>query len=95
MHCCLRDRDEALADPFRETATNFIEPHVRCIRHQCQVISHLVRISPAQPCIFFSRIDHTAGNKYCLIASVHFNRAKVYIRHVLTHQAYDRGGWTT
>ena len=40
-------------------------------------------------------VFNIAGNKYRLIASVHFNRAKVYIRHVLTHQAYDRGGWMT
>ena len=33
------------------------------------------------------------GNKYRLIASVHFNRGKVYIRHILTHAEYDRGGW--
>ncbi len=33
------------------------------------------------------------GNKYRLIASVHFNRGKVYIRHVLTHSEYDRGTW--
>ncbi len=33
------------------------------------------------------------GNKYRLIASVHFNRGKLYIRHVLTHQEYDKGGW--
>lgn len=33
------------------------------------------------------------GNKYRLIASIHFNRGKVYIRHVLTHAEYDKGGW--
>ena len=33
------------------------------------------------------------GNKYRLIAAIHFNRKKVYIRHVLTHAVYDRGGW--
>ena len=33
------------------------------------------------------------GNNYRLIASIHFNRAKVYIRHVLTHAEYDRGDW--
>ena len=33
------------------------------------------------------------GNKYRLIASVHFNRGKVYVRHVLTHSEYDRGKW--
>ena len=40
-------------------------------------------------------VFNIAGNKYRLIVSIHFNRGKVYIRHVLTHQAYDRGGWIT
>lgn len=33
------------------------------------------------------------GNKYRLIAAIHYNRGKVYIRHVLTHAEYDRGKW--
>lgn len=33
------------------------------------------------------------GNKYRLIAAIHYNRKKVYIRHVLTHVEYDRGKW--
>lgn len=33
------------------------------------------------------------GNSYRLIAAIHFNRQKVYVRHVLTHAEYDRGGW--
>lgn len=33
------------------------------------------------------------GNKYRLIAAIHCNRKKVYIRHVLTHAEYDRGKW--
>ena len=40
-------------------------------------------------------VFNIAGNKHRLIVSIHFNRGKVYIRHVLTHQAYDRGGWRT
>ncbi|MCW5202683.1 type II toxin-antitoxin system HigB family toxin [Desulfobulbus sp. US1] len=38
-------------------------------------------------------VFNIGGNKYRLIASVHFNRNKVYIRQVLTHSEYDRGGW--
>jgi mRNA interferase HigB len=38
-------------------------------------------------------IFNIGGNKYRLIASIHFNRRKVYIRHVLTHAEYDRGDW--
>lgn len=33
------------------------------------------------------------GRAYRLIAAVHFNRKKVFVRHVLTHQEYDRGKW--
>lgn len=28
-----------------------------------------------------------------LIAAIHFNRQIVYVRHVLTHDEYDRGTW--
>lgn len=35
------------------------------------------------------------GNKLRLIASIHFNRQKVYIRHILTHKEYDDGKWRT
>ncbi|MCH8292569.1 type II toxin-antitoxin system HigB family toxin [Candidatus Poribacteria bacterium] len=38
-------------------------------------------------------VFNIGSNKYRLIASIHFNRSKVYIRHVLTHAEYDRGGW--
>jgi mRNA interferase HigB len=38
-------------------------------------------------------VFNIGGNKYRLITSIHFNRGKVYIRHVLTHQDYDRGSW--
>ena len=33
------------------------------------------------------------GNKYRLIAVIHFNRFKVYVRYVLTHEEYDKGAW--
>jgi predicted nuclease of restriction endonuclease-like (RecB) superfamily len=34
-----------------------------------------------------------AGNKVRLIAAVHYNRNKIYIRDVLTHQEYEAGKW--
>ncbi|MGQ0600328.1 MAG: type II toxin-antitoxin system HigB family toxin [Anaerolineales bacterium] len=38
-------------------------------------------------------VFNIGGNKYRLVASIHFNRAKGYIRHVLTHREYDKGVW--
>ncbi len=38
-------------------------------------------------------VFNVGGNKYRIIAAIHFNRGKVYVRHVLTHREYDRGTW--
>ena len=32
-------------------------------------------------------------NEYRLITVVHYNRFKVYVRAVLTHEEYDKGKW--
>jgi mRNA interferase HigB len=31
-----------------------------------------------------------AGNKFRLIAAIHFNVQKLYVRHIFTHKEYDR-----
>ena len=49
----------------------------------------------------FASADHVdgltvfniGGNKYRLIAAIHYNRRKIFIRAVLTHAQYDRGRW--
>ena len=33
------------------------------------------------------------GNKLRLIANIHFNRQKVYIRHIFSHKEYDEDNW--
>jgi len=38
-------------------------------------------------------VFNIGGNKARLIAAIHYNRRKVYIRAVLTHHEYDRGKW--
>lgn len=38
-------------------------------------------------------VFNIGGNKYRLVTSIHFNRRKIYIRHVLTHAEYDQGKW--
>jgi mRNA interferase HigB len=38
-------------------------------------------------------VFNIGGNKYRLIAVIHYNRGKVFIRHVLTHTEYDEGKW--
>lgn len=51
--------------------------------------------------ITFPKADHVGrcvifdigGKKYRLIAVIHFDRNRLFVRHVLTHAEYDEGKW--
>ena len=38
-------------------------------------------------------VFNIGGNKARLITAIHYNRQKIYIRAVLTHDEYDKGRW--
>ena len=38
-------------------------------------------------------VFNIGGNKARLIAAIHYNTHRVYIRHILTHKEYDQGFW--
>jgi len=38
-------------------------------------------------------VFNIGGNKYRLIAGIHYNRKMLYIRYILTHAEYDKGKW--
>jgi mRNA interferase HigB len=38
-------------------------------------------------------VFNIGGNRVRLIAAIHYNRKRVYIRAVLTHTEYDEGRW--
>ncbi len=38
-------------------------------------------------------VFNIGGNKYRLIAAIHFNTQKLFVRHILTHSDYDTGRW--
>ena len=38
-------------------------------------------------------VFNVGGNKLRLIAAIHFNTGKVFIRHILTHKEYDSNKW--
>lgn len=38
-------------------------------------------------------VFNIGGNKYRLIAHIHFNTRVIYVRDILTHEEYDRDTW--
>ncbi|HJU03565.1 MAG TPA: type II toxin-antitoxin system HigB family toxin [Nitrospiraceae bacterium] len=73
------------------------------LRHWFAIVRKTTYSSFAQLRITFPSADQVGrftvfnigGNKFRLITAIHFNRKKVYIRHVLTHAEYDRSTWRT
>ncbi|MFO1034158.1 MAG: type II toxin-antitoxin system HigB family toxin [Hyphomicrobiales bacterium] len=58
-------------------------------------LHELRQVFPSADHVYGFTVFNIAGNKYRLVAAVHYNRRKVYISHVLTHAAYDLAKWKT
>ncbi|MFZ0680884.1 type II toxin-antitoxin system HigB family toxin [Candidatus Binatus sp.] len=38
-------------------------------------------------------VFNIGGNKYRLVAAIHFNTQRLFVRHILTHAEYDSEKW--
>ena len=38
-------------------------------------------------------VFNVAGNHLRIVAAIHFNRGRIYIREILTHSEYDQNKW--
>jgi mRNA interferase HigB len=66
----------------------------RIVRHgSFSSLADIRRVLPSADQVGPFTVFNVGGNKARLIAVIHFNRAKLYIRQVLTHAEYDRGHW--
>lgn len=67
--------------------------HAVAERETWEKFADVRAIFPAADRVGHLTVFNIGGNKYRLIAAIHYNRRKVYVRHVLTHKDYDRGAW--
>lgn len=56
-------------------------------------IAEVREIFPSADKVGRLTVFNIGGNKIRLIAAIHYNRKKIYIRAVLTHKEYDEGNW--
>lgn len=55
--------------------------------------AELRRLFPSADQVGKLTVFNISGNNARLVAAIHYNRQKVYIRAVLTHSEYDLGTW--
>ena len=93
MHVITRKRLNEFAEKYPETE-NALTDWYRLIKQNDF-------LSFAELRMMFSSADkvgkltvfNIGGNKVRIIAAIHYNRKKVYIRAVLTHKEYDTEKW--
>lgn len=93
MHVITRKRLNEFAENYPETETALAQWYRLVKRNDFSNFAELRATFPSADRVGKLTVFNIGGNKVRLIAAIHYNRKKVYIRAVLTHAEYDEGRW--
>lgn len=93
MHIITRKRILEFAEKHLDCSTA-IESWYRIVkRTDFNSLNELRQTFPSADIVGHLTVFNIGGNKVRLIAAIHYNAHRIYIRHILTHKEYDRGTW--
>lgn len=93
MHIITRKRLNAFAEKYPETRTALLKWYKLVKKHDFDSFAHLQQFFPSADRVGKLTVFDIGGNKVRLVAAIHYNCRKIYIRAVLTHKEYDLGKW--
>jgi mRNA interferase HigB len=93
MHVITRKRLNEFAEKYPETKTALAQWYSRAKYNNFSNFAELKVIFSSADQVGKLTVFNIGGNKVRLIAAIHYNRKKMYIRDVLTHAEYDEGKW--
>ncbi len=95
MHVITRKRLNEFAAKYPDAETA-LEHWYRMIKaRRFGNFAELRELFPSADRVANKTVFNIGGNKYRLIAALHYNRGRIYIRAILTHREYDKGNWKT
>ncbi len=93
MHIITRKRLLEFAKKHPDCSTS-LESWYRINKHtNFNSLAELRQTFPSADNVGNLTVFNIGGNKARLIAAIHYNTHRIYIRHILTHKEYDRGSW--
>ncbi len=93
MHIITRKRLLEFANKHPDCSTA-LESWYRIVkRTEFNSFNELRQTFPSADQVGNLTVFNIGGNKARLIAAIHYNTQRIYIRHILTHKEYDRGAW--
>ncbi|MEL4894729.1 type II toxin-antitoxin system HigB family toxin [Crocosphaera sp. Alani8] len=93
MHVITRKRLNEFAQKYPETKTALSQWYNNIKNNDFSSFVELRKIFPSADQVGKLTVFNIGGNKVRLIAAIHYNRKKVYIRAVLSHQEYNKNKW--
>ena len=93
MHVITRKRLNEFAEEQPETKTALVKWYQLIKGNDFSSFAELRAIFPSADQVGKLTVFNVGGNKVRLVTAIHYNRKKVYIRAVLSHEAYDLGKW--
>jgi mRNA interferase HigB len=93
MHIITRKRLNEFAEKHPTAKSGLAHWYRGLKRNNPSNFAEMRKMFPNADQVVGLTVFNIGGNKARLIAAIHYNRQKVYIRAVLTHGEYDAGKW--
>lgn len=93
MHVITRRRLNEFAEEHPTARAGLAHWYRVLKRNDFRTFAELRQVFPHADQVGGLTVFNISGNKARLIAAIHYNRRKVYIRAVLTHAEYDASKW--
>ncbi len=93
MHVITRKRLNEFAEKFPEMKNALADWYRQMKQNDFASIADVREVFPSADKVGKLTVFNVGGNKIRLIAAIHYNRKKIYIRAVLTHKEYDAEKW--
>lgn len=93
MHIITRKRLNDFAKTHPADKTSLVRWYKLVEKANFASFTELRAVFPSADRVGNLTVFNIGGNNVRLIAAIHYNRQKVYIRAVLTHDEYDQNKW--
>ncbi|MFM6082454.1 MAG: type II toxin-antitoxin system HigB family toxin [Dolichospermum sp.] len=93
MHVITRKRLNEFAKIHPDTKSAIAQWYQLVKANEFRSFAELRQIFPSADQVGKLTVFNIGGNKVRLIAAIHYNRKKIYIRAVLNHLEYDQKKW--
>ncbi|MBI4770838.1 MAG: type II toxin-antitoxin system HigB family toxin [Chloroflexi bacterium] len=93
MHIITRKRLNDFAEKHPDAKSALQHWHRLMKAENYASLTDLRAVFPGADRVGNLTVFNIGGNKARLVAAIHYNRRRVYIRAIMTHDDYDKGKW--